>query len=792
MLCNTQNDEAFMYTNEYNLLTLPEVRKTFFSSDLFDLILTIWNNSKSISLLQAIFDQYDQLFTNCVSILACHSDKTLIHKYTEERVHELAKNAAIILQTSAATEKLLISGFLGVRSVRVLVECVVFSASKSVREITLSLLKCFEYEILSANFGLLQDARLQCLELFTNPDSILPGSTSLNRVMLVCKTLGFRRDHAELMVKTRFLQDHCHNFYHKMDTDEFWCVPSNLKCAQNIVEIIWDGTSEACFTFEILSEECLPIVDLHFQMLRRMSQLPNSKDPSITRLIRIGLSVMINCHMDYEQMANSAVREGCPISVLNCLLDNEDLNQELHAAALDLVIRVSQPFEVEQLRAPPRSIHFLMDHIDKCLNLSSPPHGTANSSTRECEATTPTGVRLPARNYFKTLTSLCQCEQNRDLIFTAGALSLAQKMLTNPFNYDDVIYPMSLMDRIIHYPEVSKKVEQTLDTFQKSNFYTFYGRECSLITSKMDQIRDKIDALKNNLSEPTSPSNEDNLLSILYTACGPVSKSEQLVVDFLKDKGYLLKSFHDLPEEFCGDANKTRETLTAQYQVLLVFLRTGMNNKPHLCLPNLMANPINTNSQSTNNNGVSEVECYTHLLSYFSLTERKSFLLVATEEEYSVEGWVEFTFETTRIFNTMLLRNFEEAILEELKYIKKYEQKSDDDSDRDDAYCPWLHEFKQNTSHEQDALSCEHPTDPYKTPVTSWNSDMLQIWLRDRGIVDSGKLSSVDGKQFLELARLRNESYEIFWNEIRSYFKLSMQDCLALSAILKGISDDCK
>ena len=63
-----------------------------------------------------------------------------------------------------------------------------------------------------------------------------------------------------------------------------------------------------------------------------------------------------------------------------------------------------------------------------------------------------------------------------------------------------------------------------------------------------------------------------------------------------------------------------------------------MNNKPHLCLPNLMANPINTNSQGTNNNGVSEVECYTHLLSYFSLTERKSFLLVATEEEYSVEG----------------------------------------------------------------------------------------------------------------------------------------------------------
>ena len=97
-----------------------------------------------------------------------------------------------------------------------------------------------------------------------------------------------------------------------------------------------------------------------------------------------------------------------------------------------------------------------------------------------------------------------------------------------------------------------------------------------------------------------------------------------------------------LTSSFCG------------YQVLLLFLRPGMEVNVHPCISNLADGS----------------ECLNHFLSYFSLTERKSFLLVSSEEDFMPQGWVEDFFCSTRIFNTFE-PHFEKLVLEELEYLKK-------------------------------------------------------------------------------------------------------------------------
>ncbi|XP_063711385.1 uncharacterized protein LOC134839693 [Symsagittifera roscoffensis] len=216
-LCNELNEESFMHSTEFHLMTMGEVKATLFESGLFDLLLSICDANKhnvfmkhsptpeenscsgdskhetessstclsaqclisvthlllqllksplrredrhlhtaKTSLLQTIFDQYEELFTTCLSILSHHLDPKLEAHLGGDEIENLAQHAAMILQISASNEKLLITGFLGGKGLRVLVETVAMSKWKPVRDTTLLLLKCFDREILSANFFLFQ------------------------------------------------------------------------------------------------------------------------------------------------------------------------------------------------------------------------------------------------------------------------------------------------------------------------------------------------------------------------------------------------------------------------------------------------------------------------------------------------------------------------------------------------------------------------------------------------------------------------------------------------------------
>ena len=142
----------------------------------------------------------------------------------------------------------------------------------------------------------------------------------------------------------------------------------------------------------------------------------------------------------------------------------------------------------------------------------------------------------------------------------------------------------------------------------------------------------------------------------------------------------------------------------------------------------------------------------------------------------------------------MRLENFDKLVSEELQYIAKYEQKvssgvqnENKTQDAEENFCPWL----KSTAHESDG---DHEMDKqkscYSVPVKKWTSEMVQEWLADKGVQDGTKLKSLDGLQLIELATLRQKSYETFWNEMRSYFQLSMQDCLVISCVLKTCFDE--
>ena len=201
----------------------------------------------------------------------------------------------------------------------------------------------------------------------------------------------------------------------------------------------------------------------------------------------------------------------------------------------------------------------------------------------------------------------------------------------------------------------------------------------------------------------------------------------------------------------------------------MLFLRPGMEVSIHPCISNLSDGS----------------ECLNHFLSFFSLTERKSFLLVSTEEDFLPQGWIEDFYCSTRIFNTFE-PDFEKLILAELDYLKMFEQNPNPEPDYLQEPKPLLPGLYDLAREYQDPLTDKKPevATPYNQPVEKWTPEILKTWLDEKGIAKCEKLNQLNGRQFLELARLRKSNYDIFWNEMRDDFKMPIGDCLMLANLL--------
>ncbi len=140
---------------------------------------------------------------------------------------------------------------------------------------------------------------------------------------------------------------------------------------------------------------------------------------------------------------------------------------------------------------------------------------------------------------------------------------------------DDVIYPLSLLGQVLEYPDVIEKVENIIGKFRESN-WRLYGRDQEILKRKVADLQEKIEAAKVKLAndcEAPIPGNDQ--LKILYTACGPIRNLEEAVVNMLKKKGYWLRSFQQIREQF-SQVVSTRQLLSAQYDVILLkFEKTG-------------------------------------------------------------------------------------------------------------------------------------------------------------------------------------------------------------------------